>query len=62
MKFTAEQKKAIKRICNDYDFEDVKELRSWLKEEYGDTLDGDWFSGKTEEECYQELEQVVAIN
>ena len=28
---TKEQRKAIKRICADYDFEDLKELREWSK-------------------------------
>lgn len=58
---TKEQKKAIKRICADYDFEDAKELKEWLKENYGDTLDEYWFSGNTEEDCYTELERVVKI-
>lgn len=57
--FTVEQKKAIKRICSDFDFEDVKELRSYLRDSYGDIFDADWFSGKTESECYSELERVL---
>lgn len=59
MKFTSEQKQAIKRICKEYDFEDTKELKHWLKEEYGDNFDGDWFNGKTEAECYDELVAVI---
>ena len=58
---TSEQRRAIKRICKNYDFEDVKELKLWLKEQYGDTLDEFWFSGKTEQECYEELERVVSL-
>lgn len=58
---TKEQKNAIKRICKDYDFEDVNELKSWLKEQYGDTLDEFWFSGTSEQECYSELEKVIAF-
>lgn len=56
---TREQKKAIKRICEEYDFEDAKELRAWMKDMYGDTLDEYWFEGSTEEECYAELDRVV---
>ena len=59
---TKEMKKAIKRICEDYDFEDAKELKVWMKENYGDTLDEDWFTGSTEEECYAELERLVDLN
>lgn len=59
MKFTKEQKKAIKKICGDYDFENVQELRRYLKDNYGDDFDALWFNGKTEEECYKELEKVV---
>lgn len=59
MKFSKEQKRAIKRICEDYDFEDLKELKEYLKDEYGDDFDADWFTGQTEEECYEELRKVV---
>ena len=52
---TKEQRKAIKRICDDYDFEDAKELRDWLKDQYGDTLDEYWFNGTKEQECYEEI-------
>lgn len=58
---TREQKNAIKRICEEYDFENTKELKEWLKDNYGDTLDKDWFSGSTEEECYAELVRVVSL-
>lgn len=56
MKFTTEQKKAIKRICEDYDFENAKELKDWFKENYDDDFDSNWFYGKTEEECYKEIQ------
>jgi hypothetical protein len=58
---TKVQKKAIKRICADYDFENTKELKEYLKDSFGDTLDEYWFNGSTEEECYAELERVVRI-
>ena len=58
---TREQKKAINRICKNYGFENLKELRAWLRDNYGDTLDKDWFVGTTEAECYQELEKVVSF-
>ena len=38
---TKEQRKAIKRICADNDFEDLKELREWFKDFYGDNIDLD---------------------
>ena len=56
---TQEQKRAIKRICEENDFEDVKELKAWMKDMYGDTLDNYWFEGTTEDECYAELDRVV---
>jgi len=56
------QKKAIKRICKDYDFEDYKELKQYLKEDYGDTLDQYWFDGQDEETCYQELNKLLSRN
>lgn len=56
---TKEQRKAIKRICNDYDFESLRELKEWMKDQYGDTLDEYWFTAKTEEECYEELEKIM---
>lgn len=58
---TKEQKSAIKRICTDYDFVGTKELKEWLKDQYGDTLDEYWFSGTTEQECYNELVGVIEI-
>lgn len=62
MKFTFEQKKAIKRICTDYDFESAKEIKHYLRDEYGDDFCPEWFSGKTEQECYNELKQVIEKN
>ena len=61
MKFTKEQKQAIKRICQDYDFENAKELREYLRDRYDDKLDYYWFSETTEEGCYKELEKVVRL-
>ena len=55
------QKKAIKRICADYDFDNLKELKTYLKDVYGDTLDEYWFTSTTENGCYEELERVVSL-
>lgn len=59
MRFTKEQKQAIKRICQDYDFENVKELKEYLRDSYGDILDYYWFRETSIEGCYKELEKVV---
>lgn len=59
-KFTKNQKDAIKRICEEYDFEDWKEIRAWLRENYGDTFDGDWFENDNYKDCYNELARKVA--
>ena len=55
---TKEQRKAIKRICADYDFEDLKELREWFKEFYGDNLDLDLWD-KTEDGLYDEISKMI---
>ena len=55
---TKEQRKAIKRICADYDFEDLKELREWFKDFYGDTLDLDLWD-KTEDGLYNEISKMI---
>ena len=55
---TKEQRKAIKRICADYDFEDLKELREWFKEFYGDNLDLDLWD-KTEDGLYNEIAKMI---
>lgn len=55
---TKEQRKAIKRICADYDFEDLKELREWFKEFYGDNLDLDLWN-KTEDGLYNEIAKMI---
>ena len=55
---TKEQKKAIKRICSEYDFENLKELRQYIKEVFDDPFDLDLWS-KTEEGLYSE---VVALS
>ena len=53
-----EQRKAIKRICADYDFEDLKELREWFKDFYGDNLDLDLWD-KTEDGLYNEITKMI---
>ena len=55
---TKEQRKAIKRICADYDFEDLKELREWFKDFYGDNLDLDLWD-KTEDGLYDEVSKMI---
>lgn len=55
---TKEQRKAIKRICADYDFEDIKELREWFKDFYGDNLDLDLWD-KTEDGLYDEITKMI---
>lgn len=55
---TKEQRKAIKRICADYDFEDLKELREWFKDFYGDNLDLDLWD-KTEDGFYNEIAKMI---
>lgn len=55
---TKEQRKAIKRICADYDFEDIKELREWFKDFYGDNLDLDLWD-KTEDGLYEEIAKMI---
>lgn len=55
---TKEQRKAIKRICADYDFEDLKELREWFKDFYGDNLDLDLWD-KTENGLYEEIAKMI---
>lgn len=55
---TKEQRKAIKRICADYDFEDLKELREWFKDFYGDNLDLDLWD-KTEYGLYDEISKMI---
>ena len=54
--------KAIKRICSDYDFENLSELKAWIRDNYGDILDADWFNSDTEEGCYKELAKLVEMN
>ena len=55
---TKEQRKAIKRICADYDFEDLKELREWFKDFYCDNLDLDLWD-KTEDGLYDEISKMI---
>ena len=55
---TKEQRKAIKRICEDYDFEDIKELREYMRDNYGDSLDLDLWD-KTENGLYDEIAKFI---
>ena len=55
---TKKQRKTIKRICADYDFEDLKELREWFKDFYGDNLDLDLWD-KTEDGLYDEISKMI---
>lgn len=55
---TKEQRKAIKRICEDFDFENLKELREFMRDNFGDPLDLELWS-KTEAGLYEELEQLL---
>ena len=53
-------RKAIKRFCEDYDFEDLKELKEYAKDMYGDIVDKYWFSYPDDEEAsYQQLQQLT---
>lgn len=51
---TAGQKKAVKRICIEYDFENLKELRQYIKDCYDDPFDLDLWS-ETEAGLYEEV-------
>lgn len=55
---TKEQKAAIKRICADYDFEDLKELREYMRENYDDPLDLDLWD-KSEDGLYKEISKFI---
>ena len=55
---TKEQRKAIKRICEDYDFEDIKELREYMRDNYGDSLDLELWD-KTEDGLYNEIAKFI---
>ena len=55
---TKEQRKAIKRICEDFDFDDLKELREYMRDQYGDPLDLDLWD-KTEDGLYSEIEKLI---
>lgn len=57
--FTKEQKRAIDRICREYDFEDVRELRFFMREKYGDEFEEINFSSDREKDCYEELAESV---
>lgn len=55
---TKGQRKAIKRICEDYDFDDIKELREYMRDNYGDLLDLDLWD-KTEDGLYDEISKFI---
>lgn len=55
---TKGQRKAIKRICEDYDFENIKELREYMRDNYGDSLDLDLWD-KTEDGLYNEIARFI---
>ena len=55
---TKGQRKAIKRICEDYDFDDIKELRQYMRDNYGDSLDLDLWD-KTEDGLYDEIAKFI---
>ena len=55
---TAEQKEAIKRICKDFDFENLKELREYMRDRFGDPLDLELWD-KTESGLYAEFERLL---
>ena len=55
---TREQRKAIKRICEDYDFDDLKELREYMRDQYGDPLDLELWD-ETEDGLYSEIERFI---
>lgn len=58
---TKEQRKAIKRICEDFDFENLKELREYMRDFYGDPLDLELWD-KTETGLYKEIENLLIKN
>ena len=58
IKMTKEQRKAIKRICAEYGFDDFKELKEWFKDFYGDPLDLDMWD-KTEDGLYDEISKMI---
>lgn len=58
VKMTKGQRKAIKRICEDYDFDDIKELREYMRDNYGDLLDLDLWD-KTEDGLYDEISKFI---
>ena len=55
---TKEQRKAIKRICEDFDFENLKELCEYMRDRFGDPLDLDLWE-KTEKGLYDELAKLL---
>ena len=57
---TKEAKRAVKRFCEDYDFENLKEIKEYAKDMTGDIIDEFWFSDLNDEErCYKDLEELI---
>lgn len=57
---TKEQRSAIKRICEDYGFENIKELRQYMKFNFDDPLDLDLWD-KTEDGLYNEISRLIEM-
>ena len=57
---TAGQKKAIKRICIEYDFENLKELRQYIKDVFDDPFDLDVWS-ESEAGLYEEVTKMFKM-
>lgn len=57
---TSGQKKAIKRICEEYDFENLKELRQHMRDCYDDPFDLDCWD-ETEDALYKEITTLFSI-
>ena len=57
---TKEIKKAIKKFCVDYDFENLKEIKEYAKDMSGDIIDEFWFTVCNDEsQCYKDLESLI---
>lgn len=51
---TKEQRKAVKRICAEYDFENFAEFKKYMRETFNDPFEADLWDS-TEEGLYKEL-------
>lgn len=54
------QKKAIKRICKEFDFDNYKELKGYYKERFDETLDLDVWA-KDEETFYADMVKMLMM-